>query len=157
MSAQDTIAAENRPRRRLLFWSLALNIFFICCAAAFSLTALLKPAFHGGRGGPAVQFERLAAQLPAQDADRLKAAYAERGSEVDETHAAAHRARDALRLALRADPYDGDATQKAMAEARDARRRLETAIEEIIASAALDMSLEGRAKLADWRAEPPRR
>ncbi|MBJ7534313.1 periplasmic heavy metal sensor [Rhodomicrobium vannielii ATCC 17100] len=157
MSAQDTIAAESRPRRGLIFWSLALNMFFICGVVAFSVASLYKPVFRGGGGGPAYQFERIAARLPAQDADRLRAAFAQRASEVDETHAASHKARDAMRLALRAEPYDGDATRKAMADAQEARRRLETVIQAVIASAAAEMSLEARAQLAEWRAEPPRK
>ncbi|MBT3070995.1 periplasmic heavy metal sensor [Rhodomicrobium sp. Az07] len=156
MSAQDTIAAESRSRRGLLFWSLALNIFFIFGVVAFSLALLFKPAFRGG-GGPAYQIERMAARLPAQDGTRLMVALGERAGAVDEAHVAAHKARDALRLALRAEPYDGDATRKAMMDAQEARRRLETVVQGIIASAAADMSADGRAKLAEWRPRPPRK
>jgi hypothetical protein len=63
---------------------------------------LHKPAAGRG-GGPTYQFDAGVA--------------AKKSEAIDEAHKAAHRTRDAVRQALSAEPYDIDATRKAIAEA----------------------------------------
>ncbi len=153
----DTKTSAARPLRGLLIWSLALNLFLICGLGAYlASTALQKPAALG-KGGPAIQFEALAAQLPAGDAGVLRAEFKARSEAIDEAHTALHRFQDGIRAALRAEPYDAGATQQAMAEAEAAHGRLEKLLQDVIASAAGRMSPAGRSKLAEFRPGPPRR
>lgn len=67
------------------------------------------------------------------------------------------RTRDAVRQALSAEPYDIDATRKPIAEAEAAHLRLDSLLQDVIASAAGKMTPEGRTKLADFQPGPPRR
>jgi uncharacterized membrane protein len=156
MSEQETVVAEKQPRRGALLWSLALNVFLICVIGAyFAAHALHKPA-SVGPGGPARQFEALAARLPADDATALRAEFSKQAAAIDEAHKAAHRTRDAVRAALGADPYNEGAVRQAMSEAEAVHVRLNKLLQDAIASAAAKMTPAGRIKLADWQPGPPR-
>ncbi len=156
MSDQQTIL-EARPWRGIVLWSLALNVFLICGIAAFSLSSSFQKPATSGTGGPARQFEMLAARLPPDDASVLRTEFGKKAQAIDEAHTALHRSQDAMRLALRANPYDAGATQQAMSEAEAAHHRLEKLLQDVIASAAAQMTSAGRSKLADWQPGPPRR
>ncbi len=157
MSDQHTSAPETRSRRGLLLWSLALNLFLICGIGAYVASSAFHHAGSFGQGGPAHQFETLASRLPAADASVLRAEFDKRAKEIEDEHNAAHRARDAVRLALSAEPYNAEATRTAMAEAWAAHVRLNQVLQDVIASAAGKMTAQGRAKLADFQPGPPRR
>ena len=157
MSDRHTLVAEKPSLSWLTLFSLALNVFLICGVAAF----LLAPLFQGDvpfrTGGPAHQFELLASRLPTGDANVLRSEFAMKAAAIDEAHTAAHRTRDAVRRALSAEPYDQEATQKAIADAEAAHIRLDNLLQEVIASAAGKMTPEGRAKLGEFQPGPPRR
>ena len=51
---------------------------------------------------------------------------------------------------MRAEPFDAAQLRAAFAEGRTARPVYEQTMQEIIASAAAEMSREGRVKLSDW-------
>jgi uncharacterized membrane protein len=157
MTEQNTLSAKTRPRSGIVLWSLALNVFLICGIAAFLLTSAFEKPGASMTGGPARQFEMLAARLPAGDATVLRDEFAQRSEAIDAEHKAAHRTRDAVRLALRAEPYNADAARQAMADAEAAHGRLNRLLQDVIASAAGKMTPEGRAKLADFQPGPPRR
>ncbi len=157
MSDQTTLAAKSRSWRGLMLWSLALNVFLICGAAAFLLSSALQKPAHTRTGGPAHQFEMLASRLPPEDSSVLRAEFAKTAEAVDEAHKAAHQTRDAVRAALSAQPYNVDAARRAMSEAEDAHLRLDKLLQDVIASAAGKMTAAGRAKLADFQPGPPRR
>lgn len=140
-----------------MLWSLALNVFLICGIAAFLLSSALQKPVHSETGGPARQFETLAARLPVEDANVLRAEFGKKADAIEEEHKAAHRTRDAVRLALRTEPYNLEATRQAMSEAEAARLRLDKLLQDVIASAAGKMTPDGRGKLADFQPGPPRR
>ncbi|MGO9170843.1 MAG: periplasmic heavy metal sensor [Rhodomicrobium sp.] len=157
MSLQETLFAENRPWHGITLWSLALNLFLICGIGAFLVSSSSpKPAPYG-KGGPAYQFEMLAARLPPEDASVLRMEFGERSGAIGEAHATVHRSQDRVRLALRAEPYNEAATREAMSEAEAAHLRLEKLLQDVIASAAVKMTSTGRSKLADWQPGPRRR
>jgi uncharacterized membrane protein len=136
---------------------LALNVFLICGIAAFLLSSSLQKPVHAGGGGPARQFEMLASRLPTEDANVLRTEFGKKSEVIEEAHRAAHRTRDAVRAALSAEPYDIDATRKAISEAEDAHLRLDKLLQDVIASAAGKMTSAGRSKLAEFQPGPPRR
>jgi len=157
MSDQQTLIAETRPWRRIVLWSLALNVFLIGGIAAFLLSTSFQKAAPARTGGPARQFEMLASRLPAEDANVLRTEFGKKSEAIEDAHRAAHRTRDAVRAALSAEPYDSEATRKAISEAETAHLRLDSLLQDVIASAAGKMTSEGRSKLADFQPGPPRR
>ena len=157
MSDQQTLVAETRSWRRIVLWSLALNVFLICGIAAFLLSSSWQKSDPARTGGPARQFEMLASRLPAEDATVLRTELGTKSEAIEEAHRAAHRTRYAVRAALSAEPYDSEATRKAISEAEAAHRRLDSLLQDVIASAAGKMTSAGRMKLADFQPGPPRR
>ena len=132
--------------RWVLGASLALNAFF--------LVALIVPHLVGhGHGGkrvrPAMRIDSLAATLPQADGDKLRAALQARkdiAAAIDDFHAA----QDKVRAVLRAQPFDEAALRQAMAEVQTRHRTVESAIHDLIAGVAGQLSPEGRAKMAEW-------
>lgn len=158
MSDHPASDAGKHPFNKITLFSFALNIFLICGIAAFLLASPAPPtAPHLASGGPARQFEFLALRLPASDADVLRAEFYAKSAAIDEAHTAAHRTRDAVRQALSAEPYDIEATRKAIAQAETAHLQLDNVLQEVIVSAAGKMTPAGRVKLADFQPGPPRR
>lgn len=142
-------AGPSRPLRRFaLTISIGVNVFL----AAVILTHLWfhrasMPA-HSADVRP--RMERMAASLPAGDGDTLRAVFAGRSDAVTAETTAYHQAQEAIRAALRAEPFDPAALQAAMAAARDRRRALEIELQGVIADTAAKISMAGRAKLAEW-------
>ncbi len=157
MSEQKPLGAETRPRRGLLLWSLALNVFLICGLGAFLLSSVFQAPAHFVTGGPARQFEILADRLPADDAALLREEFGKKAAAIDEAHSAAHRTRDKVRLALGAEPYNEAAAREALAEAEAAHIRLNRLLQEVTLAAAEKMTPTGRIRLAEWQPGPPRR
>ena len=157
MSDRQTLVAETPSRRKILLWSLALNLFLICGIGAYVASSAFHREAPLGKGGPARQFEVLASRLPAEDATILRTEFGKRARAIEEEHKAAHRTRDAVRQALSAEPYNAGATQQAMSEAWATHVRLNQVLQDVIASAAGKMTQGGRSKLADWQPGPPRR
>jgi uncharacterized membrane protein len=157
MSDEKTRVAETRSRGGIVLWSLALNIFLICGIAAYLASSALYHPAPLRTGGPARQFELLAAGLPPGDGSVLHVEFLKKSEAIDEAHKAAHRTRDAVRQALSAEPYNAEATRQAMSEAEAAHLRLEQLLQDVIASAAAKMTPAGRSRLADWQPGPPRR
>jgi uncharacterized membrane protein len=141
-------APASRWSRRILFVSLALNLFFVGAWAAF---AWRHYAWERHRPWtPAMRIERLAESIPPADADKLRAEFRSRQSNIEAAVATYRQAQRAVREALRAEPFDPTALRSAMAEARSARSRLDEALQEVIATAGATMTPEGRRSLADW-------
>ena len=157
MSNQPALVPEKRSLGRLTLFSLALNVFLICGIAAFMLAPFFQQEVPFQTGGPAHQFELLASRLPAGDANVLRAEFAKKAAAIDEAHTAAHRTRDAVRRALSAEPYDQQATRKAITDAETAHLQLDSLLQEVIASAVGQMTPEGRTKLGEFQPGPPRR
>jgi len=134
--------------RRILFASLALNLFFLGAWAA--LTWRHYTAAPHGPGTPAMRIERLAAALPAADADKLRAEFRAQSPTIEAATAAFRTAQRHMREALRAEPFDPAALRARMADARAARDKLDEAFQNVVAAASATMTPEGRRNLADW-------
>jgi uncharacterized membrane protein len=151
ISALSIATAEDRTSRRIVLWSLGLNLFFIgLVAALFVRLSIAPPAPAPIDRSANGRIERIAAVLPAADAEVIRAEYRAKAAPVDAAREEFERAIDAVRRTFRAEPYDTGATRAAMAEARAARQKFDLLLHDIIASAVSKMSPAGRQKLADW-------
>lgn len=143
-----TPAPGGRWSRRILFVSLALNLFFVGAWAALAWRHYAWE--HHRPWTPAMRIERLAEALPAADAEKLRTEFRSRQNNIDAAVGSYRQAQRSMREALRADPFDAAALRAAMAEARSARSRLDEGLQEVIATAGAMMTPEGRRSLADW-------
>jgi uncharacterized membrane protein len=153
-----TMAMPDRSSRRLLIGSLALNLFFVGTVGALALRHIMAPPHQAETERPRTaeaRLERLAAPLPAADADKLRAAFRARASEAESARDALNRAFERVQAALRAQPFDATQLRAAMADARAARPLYEMVMQDIFAAGASEMSPEGRARLAEWPPRPP--
>jgi len=141
-------ARAGRWSRWILFVSLALNLFFIGAWAAFAWRHFGWERHRPWT--PATRIERLAAALPAGDAEKLRGEFRTRQGNIEAAITSYRQAQRGMREALRAEPFNADALRAAMAEARNARGKLDEALQEVIASAGAAMTPEGRRSLADW-------
>jgi uncharacterized membrane protein len=152
-SLTKTSRISRSPSRWLLLVSLALNLFFIGIAGStLARHWLAKPVDRSD----AARFERIAATLPATDADRLRAQFAAQRTAIEAGRQAIGQKQERIRTALRAEPFDADALRAAMAESRAARETFYQVLQGVISTAASDMSPAGRSKLADWRSSRSR-
>ncbi len=139
---------------RILIISLMLNAFL----AGLVVARLDRP----DRPGPPPEVDpmgmvgRVASTLPESDARILREAF-QREREVLEAAAAALRDGPALLgQTLRAEPYDPEATRRAMRELGARREVLIEGTGRAFSAAAARMSAEGRRRLAEFP-PPPRR
>ena len=152
-----TMAMPDRSSRWLLIGSLALNLFFVGTIGALALRhVMMAPARQAETERPrtaAARLERLAAPLPAADAEKLRTAFRARAAEAESARDALNRAYERVQAALRAQSFDAAQLRAAMADARATRPLYELVMQDILAAGAAGMSPEGRARLAEW---PPR-
>jgi len=126
--------------------SIALNVFLIAVIGAHVVSH-----WHGGRDRRVeLRIDRIAATLPADDADKLRAIFMSRLGEIQAASDSYQRAQDVIGLTLTTEPFDPAALRIAMADARAKRLALEVELQDVLASTAAQMSGEGRAKLAEW-------
>jgi uncharacterized membrane protein len=137
--------------RWLLLGSLALNLFFIGVAIAMAVRAPAPPSWDRN---VFVRVERIAASLPAADADLLRGQIKASRDGIENAQSKYRAAQDTIRAMLRQEPFDAAALQAAMAKARAARQDFDQSIQAVFASSAAQMSSAGRKALADW---PPGR
>ena len=155
MAVLSPAAVGDRASRTVLFVSLALNLFFLGLlgAAAVRQGWSPAPAMWEPSRSAAERIDRVAATLPVADAAKLRSEFHSHETSLEAAHSAYRRTQDAMRAALRAEPFDAVALRSAMAQTRGARQELDRALHDVISTAAADMSAAGRNKLADW---PPR-
>lgn len=91
--------------------------------------------------------ERLASRLPATDADVVRRAAAQRQPEIDKLMSAYRKTRQDVRAALSAPAFDAKALESAFEESRKRRLAAELAIQDLVLSAAGNLSANGRANL----------
>jgi uncharacterized membrane protein len=145
-------AATSRGSSRwLLLGSLALNLFFIGIAVAMYVRAPAPPTWDRN---VFVRVERIAASLPATDADLLRSQIKARHDAIEDGQGKFRASQDTIRAMLRKEPFDLAAVQDAMAKARAARQNFDQTIQGVFANSAAQMSPAGRQALADW---PPGR
>ena len=152
-----TMVMQDRSSRWLLVGSLALNLFFIGTIGALAVRHYVIPTQPAATERPrtaAARIERLAAPLPAADAEKLRAAFRAREAAAESARDALNRALEHLQAALRTQPFDPAQLRAALTEIRTARPVYEQVMADIYLAGASAMSPEGRAKLADW--PPPR-
>jgi uncharacterized membrane protein len=155
MAILSAPAVGDRASRALLFVSLALNLFFLGALGATAVRQLWQqpPATVEPSRSAAERIDRLAATLSASDAEKLRAEFHTRERTLEAAHSAYRRAQEAVRAALRTEPFDVAAVRSAMADTRAARQALDLALHDVIATAAAQMSSAGRGSLANW--SPP--
>jgi uncharacterized membrane protein len=152
-----TMPGTERSSRWLLFASLALNLFFIGAGGALLLQSLsagsaaVQPTIDRSVGG---RIERIAATLPREDGDKLRAAFQTNRQELDAANTAYRRLQDEVRGALRAQPFSEAALRAAMTDMQAARQEYDRRLQDFFARVAAEMSAAGRHKLADWRSRP---
>lgn len=137
--------------RWLLLGSLALNLFFVGIAVAMAVRGPPPPSWDRN---VFVRIERIAASLPAADADLLRGQIKASRDSIEDAQSKYRSAQDAIRGMLRQEPFDAAAVQAAMAKARVARQDFDQSIQAVFAGSAAQMSPAGRHALADW---PPGR
>ena len=143
----------DRTSRVILLTSLALNLFFLGLISAGPVRHLFHPhqrVVIEPRRSAAERIDRLASTLPTEDADKLRAAFRTKDRMLESAHSAYRKAQESMRSTLRAEPFDVSALRSAMAEVRAARQSLDAALQDVIATAAAEMSPAGRSKLAEW-------
>lgn len=147
-----TMTMPDRSSRWLLIGSLALNVFFVCTLGSLAVRHYViagQPAATERPRTAAARIERLAAPLPAADAERLRIAFRAREGAAEGARETLNRAFDRIQTAMRAQPFDSAQLRNALVEVRAARPTYEQVMQEIYLEAASIMSPEGRAKLAD--------
>ena len=152
-----TMTIQDRSSRWLLVGSLALNLFFIGTLGALAVRHYVLPTQPAATERPrtaAARIDRLAAPLPAADAEKLRAAFRAREAPAESARDTLNRAFERMQAALRAQPFDPAQLRTALADVRMARPAYEQVMQEIYLAGASAMSPEGRIKLADW--PPPR-
>jgi uncharacterized membrane protein len=153
MASTSTPVGGDRTSRVILLISLALNLFFLGLISAGPVKHLFHPhqrVVMEPRRGAAERIDRLAGTLPTDDADKLRAAFHTKERTLESAHAAYRKAQEAMRSTLRAQPFDVSALRSAMTDVRAARQTLDASLQDVIATAATEMSPDGRNKLADW-------
>lgn len=152
-----TLTLPDRSSRWLLVGSLALNLFFVGTIGALAVRHYVLPAQPAATERPrtaAARIERLAAPLPAADAEKLHAAFRAQEPAAERARAALNGALEHLQAALRAQPFDPAQLRAALTEIRTTRPVYEQVMADVYLAAVATMSTEGRVKLADW--PPPR-
>lgn len=153
-----TMTMPDRSGRYLLIGSLALNLFFVGTIATLALRHTFAPAQQATTERPrtaAGRIERLAAPLPAADAEKLRAAFRAREAAAEAARDELNRAFERVQAALRAQPFNAAQLQTALTGVRTMRPAYEQIMQEIYLAAASAMSVEGRAKLADGPSPRP--
>ena len=130
--------------------SIALNLFLGAIVAAH----LLVHRHAGKYMPPTMRIDSLAATLPGPDGDKLRVALQARNGDIAAAVDAWGAAQDKARTILRTEPFDPAALKQAMAESQARHQAVETALHDLIASVAGELSAEGRAKLAEWPRRP---
>lgn len=149
--AQLSTTMTRGSTRTLLLGSLALNLFFIGIAVALAVRAPSPPAWDRD---VFVRVERLAATLPAADADLLRGQIQSNRETIEDAQSKYRAAQDVIRQTLRREPFDAAAMRAAMTQTRAARQSFDQVIQGVFAVTAAQMSSSGRNALADW---PPGR
>jgi uncharacterized membrane protein len=148
----STLPTQGGSSRWLLIVSLALNLFFIGAASTLAARHYLES------GQPeAVQFQRtaagriewLAAPLPREDAEKLRASFRPQATAAEQARGALNRAIDHLQAALRKQPFDPADLRAALIEIRTSRPVYEQVMGDLYFAAVVEMSTEARLKLAD--------
>lgn len=154
MSIADMpLSNGERSSRWLLLASLALNLFFVGVGGALLWqTYAWNQSLTGQVSSHNIdtRIQQIAATLPPEDGDKLRTAFAAKRTRIDDADSNFHRARNAVRAAVAAQPFDGDALRAAMGRLRVARQAVDRQVQDFFADLVPTLSQAGRQKLADW-------
>jgi hypothetical protein len=150
-----TDALSGTRARHLLLGSLTLNFVFAGAAGALGLQHATKlPPLQpvvGMNRGVEQRFDRIAAALPANDANIMRAEFHAQAIKLATAETQVRLSEQAVRDSLRAQPFDPAAVRAAMAATTQARDRFSELVHETVAGATAKMTPAGRQALADWR------
>jgi hypothetical protein len=141
--------------RWLLPVSLALNVCFVgaASAVAFRYTGDVPlPVVDLITRSAGDRLDRVAAALPANDAQIMRAQVRAEEVRVAAAQADFRLAQEEARNSLRAEPFNIDAMRVAMAQVQVARESYHTILHEVFESAAPKLSVVGRNMLANLSA-----
>lgn len=136
----------SRRWRIVLAVSLAANLLFVGVVG----TWLVRPLFREPPSGPEFSrvIDRMAHRLNDADAAILRRAYDARRDDVTRLSGNVRDARQKVRSALMAEPFNPDALGGAMNEVSAARASFEAVIQDVLRESAVAMSADGRRTLA---------
>jgi hypothetical protein len=139
--------------RWLLPASLALNVLFLGATGAVALrytgSIPLSAVARIDRSGTD-RLDRVAASLPANDAQVMRSEIHADEEKVAAAQADLRLSQEEVRNSLRAEPFDVEAMRAAMEQVQAARENYHMVLHDLVAAAAPKMSVVGRNKLADW-------
>ncbi|MEA2929489.1 MAG: Heavy-metal resistance, partial [Hyphomicrobiales bacterium] len=118
-----SLTMPDRSSRLLLVVSLALNLFFLGTIGALAIRHYVTPAQPAATERTrtaAARIERLAAPLPAADAEKLRAAFRAQEAAAERTRDALNQALARLQRALRTQPFDAAELRAALTDIRTA-------------------------------------
>lgn len=148
MTATTTMKVQPpRTVAMALLVSLAVNVLL---AGAIATHVLRQPAAPTGERWR-IAAESLAATLPAADAATLRAVLANHTPALEIASADVRKAREGIRQALRAEPFNAAALDRAMAEFTARRLEVQKRFQAVIAGTAAQVSPEARNRMAEWR------
>jgi uncharacterized membrane protein len=134
-------------RTRLLFLSFALNLIVIPMIAGRFV--MHRPALPPGPTRPEVVVERLAHELPADDAARLRAAMKPHLPDIEVARARMEAARATMSRAIGQTPFDEAAVRTAMRTWQTAWMAWSDDLGSAMLAALAELSPEGRQRLAE--------
>lgn len=134
-----------RTQSIALVVSLAVNLLVASAVGAYAI----HRHHDWNRDRNAARIERLADRLPDADAAKLRAAYTAREAEFKAAREETRRLRDAVRAALRAQPFDAKALDDAVARLATQTAATRKAFYGMVAATAAQMSADGRTRLAE--------
>lgn len=132
-----------------LLCSVALNLVLVSAVAVHFYRGVPgpRPGMNAMAGG-GFEIDRMAARLPEADGKVLKQAFESRSGDIKAAQAALRDASGAVRKALTAEPFEAKAVDAAMAKVTQERMQMQQALQGVFATAAAEMSKEGRERLA---------
>ena len=141
----------TRPVRKwlgpALLASLVINLFLVAAITA----GLVRNMDRGGRShaSPLVLPHHIVArELSGEERDKLKATMRENRAELRPLFRDMRQTRQALSVAIAADPYDPEAARAAFAKLRAGMDAIATQSQDILVQAFADLTPESREKIA---------
>ena|SRR5271167_205172 len=134
-----------RTLKNLLFLSVAVNLLL----AAVLTTRMWMPIWHEPPRGTEAIVQRLTADLPAKDADLLRAGFQANQAKLAALTEELQHARREVHEKLVAEPFDPAAFSTAVMVLRAKRQAFDSAVQDTIVQTIPSFSPEGRKKL--WR------
>jgi uncharacterized membrane protein len=153
-------AAKSRPWVLiLLIVSLGLNLFLgglmagRWFAGPHHRQSPMAAAERGPAGEPNRILQRMAASVPPEHRGAFEAAIAKHRDRIVQAASQSREAREQVRDALRQEPLDRTALDRAFENVRVRNMALQSEVQTAIADGAAAVPSDARQRLADWRAQ----